>query len=62
MFKLASGDIFSVTKMRQGLDQMHSAYVERRYLNFTSIPNTTIDDSHHIISVLIDCNEGKQFR
>lgn len=44
------------------LDQMHSAYVERRYLNFTSIPNTTIDDSHHVISVLIDCDEGKQFR
>jgi outer membrane translocation and assembly module TamA len=62
MFKLASGDIFSVTKIRQGLDQMHSAYVERRYLNFTSIPNTTIDDSHHVISVLIDCDEGKQFR
>ena len=62
MFKLASGDIFSVTKIRQGLDQIHSAYVERRYLNFTSIPNTIIDDSDHVIIVLIDCDEGKQFR
>ena len=59
MFNLASGDIFRIVKIRQGLNQMHSAYVERRYLNFTSVPNTTIDDSHHVISVLIDCDEGK---
>jgi outer membrane protein assembly factor BamA len=62
MFKLASGDIFSPPKVRQGLDQMHSAYVERRYLNFTSVPDTNIDDSRHVISVVIDCDEGKQFR
>jgi outer membrane protein assembly factor BamA len=60
MFNLASGDIFRIAKIRQGLDQMHSAYVERRYLDFTSVPNTTIDDSHHVISVLIDCDEGKR--
>jgi outer membrane protein assembly factor BamA len=62
MFKLASGDIFRIAKIRRGLDQMHSAYVERRYLDFTSLPNTTIDDSRHVISVLIDCAEGKQSR
>jgi outer membrane protein assembly factor BamA len=28
MFKLASGDIFSVMKFRQGLNQMHRAYAE----------------------------------
>jgi outer membrane translocation and assembly module TamA len=60
MFNLASGDIFRIAKIRQGLDQMHSAYVERRYLDFTLVPNTTIDDSHHVISVLVDCDEGKQ--
>ena len=62
MFKLASGDIFSVAKIRQGLDQMHSAYVGRRYPNFTAVPDTTIDDSIHVISVVIDCDEGKEFR
>jgi outer membrane translocation and assembly module TamA len=62
MFKLASGDIFRIMTIRRSLDQIHSAYIERRYLDFTSIPNTTIDDSHYVISVLIDCYEGKQSR
>jgi outer membrane translocation and assembly module TamA len=62
MFKLGSGDIFRITKIRMGLDQIHSAYVERGYLDFTSVPNTTIDDSHYVISILIDCDEGKQSR
>ena len=62
MFELASGDIFSPAKVRQGLDHMHSAYVERRYLNFTSVPDANIDDERHVISVVIDCDEGKQVR
>ena len=62
MFKLAPGDIFSPTKFRQGLDLMHSAYVERRFLNFTSVQDAKIDDEHHVISVVIDCDEGKQVR
>ncbi len=62
MFKVASGDIFRPPKIRQGLDQMHSAYVERRYLDFTSFPDATIDDVHNVIGLVIDCDEGKQFR
>lgn len=62
MFKLASGDIFSPAKVRHGLDQMHSAYVERGYLRFTSIPDANIDEWRHVISVVIDCDEGKQSR
>jgi hypothetical protein len=59
MFKLASGDIFNLAKIRQGLDQMRGAYVKRGYLNFTAIPETSINDSRHVISVMIDCYEGK---
>jgi outer membrane translocation and assembly module TamA len=62
MFKLASGDIFSVTKIRQGLNQMHRAYAERHYLNFTAVPETNVDDSRHVISLLFDCDEGEDLR
>jgi outer membrane protein insertion porin family len=62
MFKLTSGDIYRPAKIRQGLDLVHSAYAQRGYLDFTSIPNTTIDDSRQIISFVIECYEGKQFR
>ena len=36
--------------------------LERHYLNFTMVPETSIDDSRHVISVVIDCDEGKQVR
>jgi outer membrane translocation and assembly module TamA len=62
MFKLASGDIFSVMKIRQGLNQMHRAYAERHYLNFTVVPGISVDDSRHVISLVFDCDEGKDFR
>jgi outer membrane protein assembly factor BamA len=62
MFKLSSGDIFNPAKIRQGLDQMVGAYVKRGYRNFTAIPETSIDDSRHVISLLFDCDEGEQFR
>ncbi len=62
MFKSKSGDIFSPAKIGQGLDQIHSAYVERRYPNFTMFPDINIDDSRQVISVVIECDEGKQFR
>jgi outer membrane protein assembly factor BamA len=62
MFKLAPGDLFSVTKIRQGLNQMHRAYSERHYLNFTAVPEINVDDSRHVISLLFDCDEGEDRR
>jgi hypothetical protein len=61
IFKVASGGIFSPAKIRQGLDQIHSAYVERRCLDFTPVPDATIDDVHNVIGLAIYCDEGKQF-
>jgi outer membrane protein assembly factor BamA len=60
MFGLTSGDTFSPAKLRQGLLRMSNAYIERGYLNFTPVPATIIDDSRHIISLVIDCDEGQQ--
>ena len=62
MLNLASGDIFRLGKLQQGLVRIRNAYIEHRYLNFTPLPDTSIDESRHIISVVIDCDEGKQFR
>lgn len=62
MFKLTAGDIFSPEKIRQGLDQMRSTYVEHHYPNFTTIPNVEVDDSRQVISLIIDCDEGRQLR
>jgi hypothetical protein len=44
----------------QGLDQIRSTYMVRGYPDSTMIPNTNIDDSRHVISMVFDCDEGKQ--
>ena len=59
---LGKYDIFRPAKIGQGLDQIRNAYVERGYPNFTMVPNIDIDDSHQVISVVVECDEGKQFR
>jgi outer membrane translocation and assembly module TamA len=61
MLRVASDDIFSPAKIRHGLDQIRSAYIERRYLNVALLPDTSIDDVRHIIRLVIYCDEGKQF-
>jgi len=62
IFKVEAGDIFSPAKILEALERMRRTYVERHYLNFTVVPETSIDDSRHIISMVIDCDEGQQFR
>jgi hypothetical protein len=31
-------------------------------LNFIVVPETSVNDSRHVINVVIECDEGKQFR
>jgi outer membrane translocation and assembly module TamA len=60
MFKLTSGDIFSPAKISQVVDQIRRTYAGRGYPDSTMIPNANIDDSRHVISMVFDCDEGKQ--
>jgi outer membrane protein assembly factor BamA len=62
MLGLKSGDVFSAKTIRQGLDQMHSAYASHQHPNFASVPDTNIHDSKGVIDLIIDCDEGKQLR
>ena len=38
------GDIFDRTAISKGLDNLRSAYLQMGHLNFTSIPNTQMDE------------------
>ena len=40
---------------------MRSAYGIFGYLNFTSVPDTEINDDNQTISLVVDVDEGKQF-
>jgi Surface antigen variable number repeat len=61
LFHLREGDLFSRAEFGEGLDNLRNAYLRIGFLNFTSIPNTQIDERTHTISLAIDMDEGKQF-
>ena len=61
-FHIVDGDIFNTEKIRQGLDALRKLYAAKGYVNFTPVPNTQADDAAHTISLLIDTDEGAQFR
>ena len=62
LFPLNRGDIFDIEKVRQGLEALRDLYGESGYLNFTPVPDTQFDESNHTISLVMDVDEGEQFR
>ncbi|MBI2678977.1 MAG: outer membrane protein assembly factor BamA [Candidatus Koribacter versatilis] len=61
MFPIRDGDIFNTDLIRKGLDNLRKGYGELGYINFTSVPDTKIDDEKHLVSLEIDVDEGKPF-
>ena len=61
VFKIKDGDLFNRTAIGKGLEEMRKVYGSIGYINFTSVPNTSIDDEKKQISINIDIDEGKQF-
>jgi outer membrane protein insertion porin family len=61
MFAIKDGDIFNTDLIRKGLDNLRKGYGELGFINFTSVPDTKIDDDKHIVSLEIDVDEGKPF-
>ncbi len=61
LFPIGDGDLFNTAHIRKGLEQLRKAYAELGYINFTSVPDTKIDDQKLEISLEIDVDEGKQF-
>lgn len=62
LFPMQPGDVFNTDKVRIGLDALRSLYGTRGYLNFTSVPDTQIDEVNRRISLVVDVDQGRQFR
>jgi len=60
-FEIADGDVFDVEQIRKGLEQLRRLYAMRGYINFTPVPNTEPDEDRAVVTLKIDCDEGKQF-
>ena len=61
VFMIKDGDIFNTDAIRKGLENLRKAYGELGYINFTSVPDTQIDDEKKLINLVIDVDEGKPF-
>jgi hypothetical protein len=60
-FRLRKGDLFSVSKIREGMDEVAALYGSKGYIDFTMEPETTIDDGGPI-ELVMKLNEEKQYR
>jgi hypothetical protein len=61
LFPLQDGDLFKLADVAQGLDNLRKAYRSLGFINFTSLPNTEIDDESGTILLAVDMDEGTQF-
>jgi outer membrane protein assembly factor BamA len=60
-FPIQRGDVFSRQKIADGLEMLRRTYDESGYLNFTAVPETSVDNNARLISLVIEIDEGKQF-
>lgn len=61
LFPINNGDIFRREQIATGLQNLREAYGELGYINFTSVPDTKVDDENKRVSLDIDLDEGKVF-
>jgi hypothetical protein len=61
LFPLNDGDVLDRAAISKGLENLRFAYLQLGFLNFTSIPNTQMDEDTPMISLVIDVDEGKKF-
>jgi outer membrane protein assembly factor BamA len=59
---LSDGEIFSTTRIKEGLNAIHQLYSSHGYTNFVATPLTEVDDSSGMISLTMALDEGRQFR
>ena len=61
LFPIENGEVFSRSKLTEGLDNVREMYGEYGFINYAGVPSTKIDAEKHTIYVVVDIDEGKQF-
>jgi outer membrane protein assembly factor BamA len=59
---LRRGELFNVSKIRDGLETIISLYGSRGYLDATIEPDTIVDDDQAVISLILNVDEETQYR
>ena len=61
MFKMKDGEVFDITQVRKGLENLRKAYGHLGYIDFTALPEPKTDDEKRLVNLEIDIEEGKQY-
>jgi outer membrane protein assembly factor BamA len=61
-FQLQDGDVFDVSKIREGLEAVGSLYGSKGYIDATSEPDTTVDVKSSRIDLLIKVDQQQSYR
>src|SRR5215470_12848518 len=61
LFPIKDGDTFDTHQIHKGLDNLRKAYGELGYIDFSSVPNTEIDDEKKQITLNVEVEEGKAY-
>ncbi len=62
LIRLREGQIFDVSKVREGLDAIYRNYSSKGFVDATSEPITEIDEARGTISLTIKVDEQQQYR
>jgi outer membrane protein assembly factor BamA len=62
VFPLRGGELFSVPLIREGIQALTKLYASHGYIDFTTVPETEVDDNLQRISLVLKLDQEKQFR
>jgi outer membrane protein assembly factor BamA len=62
LMPIGDGDFFDRSKIARGLDAVQKLYDTGGFINFTSVPETKLDEANTRIYLIINVDEGKLFR
>lgn len=62
LFPLRSGDIFEVSRVREGLGAIGKLYGQLGYIDATSEAEAKVDEQNHLIDLVVNIDEQLQYR
>jgi outer membrane protein insertion porin family len=61
LFQMNEGDVFNISSIRKGLEELRKLYGEFGFINFVASPETEINEETKKINMVFNLEEGKQF-
>lgn len=62
LIPMNDGDLFDVSKVREGIQALTKMYDSHGYIDFTAVPDTELADRAQLVSLVMRLDEQKQYR